>query len=816
MHKKFRFLSFVLPILLLLSLVSTSLAASAPAASAPAASAPAVQAQSGSPDRGQVTIIRDEYGVPHVYGSTLAALWYGVGYVQGQDRLWQADLLRRTATGTSAEIFGPSAVPGDAFARLLFGPAERRAQLFASAKPESKVIFESFVAGMNAWIQEAQQSGQLPVEYQAFGVTPRPWTVDDSMAEAMLLLNQFGEFGADELTNAADLQELIARFGPDEGQKVFADTHWLDDPSATTTVPAEGAITPARRFAAPKAELPPGIDQGLSQFDTALESWKENLNRVGLTLKPKSNAFVVAPKLTADGHALLLGGPQMGYTVPQINNEIGIHGAGFDITGINIAGLPGSPIGVAKDHAWTMTSGVTDNNDIYYEVLNPDNPAQYLFQGEWRDFDCRVEAIPVRGAGDVSRQFCSSVHGPVIGSAPGVAFTLKSAVHGSEMQGLEVFYGMAQAKSVEEFAQVLSTAVYNFNVLYADARGNIAYWHVGKIPVRLEGDNPWLPHNGTGVAEWQGFLPWEAMPHALNPEQGWLASWNNKPAPGWKNSTSGFGSFGPVHRVNTLTNLLSQIAPGTATVSTMEAINRTAGWTTDTPSGSAATVFVSTLLDDMLAHVDLSMDARLPQVTELLANWDWLQVDGDGDGYYDSPAVALFNTWWQTMSDQIFLDDLGGALQPNVVGNLAYRMLVSDPALPLLHDYLGGQTVDQAFTEALIAALDQLTAQYGSSDVADWLQPVAMIHWSPLGAGTVPDTIWMNRGTYNQIAHLGKGPQQYAENVIAPGQSGDPYSPHFADQLELYATWTYKPMRLSRPDLVGHTESTIHLNYTPK
>jgi penicillin amidase len=801
MHKKFRFSGFVIPLILLLTLVSTSLAA---------------PVDSSGPDRGQVTIIRDEYGVPHVYGSTLESVWFGVGYAQGHDRLWQADLLRRTATGSSAEIFGPSAVAGDAFARLFFGPPERRAAIFDAASPETQIIFEAFTDGMNAWIQEAQQSGQLPVEYQALGVSPRPWTVDDSLAETMLLLNNFGEFGADELTNAADLQELIARFGPVEGQKVFDDTHWLNDPSATTSVPAEGAIGAVRHFAAPKAELPPGAGRGLNQYQTALKAWKENLNRAGLSLNPKSNAFVIAPKLSADGHALLLGGPQMGYTVPQINHEIGIHGAGFDITGMNIAGLPGIPIGVAGEFAWTMTSGTSDNNDIYYEVLNPADPTQYLFQGQWLNFDCRVETIMVRGTAEVQEQFCNSVHGPVIGTAPDLAFTLKSAVRGLEIQGFEVFYGMAQAKSVEEFDQVLSTAVYNFNILYADARGNIGYWHVGKIPVRAEGDNPWLPHNGTGVAEWQGFIPWDQMPHALNPDRGWLTSWNNKPAPGWENSVRGFGDFGPVHRVNTLTHLLGQIPPGSATTSTLEAINRQAGWTTDTPSGSANTVFVSTLLDDMLAHVDVSADARLPEVTGLLSSWDWLQVDGDMDGYYDSPAVALFNTWWQTMSAQIFADDLGDTLQPNVVGNLAYRMLVSDPALPLQHDYLGGPTVEQAFTNALIDSLDQLTVQYGSPEIADWLQPVAQIYWSPLGAGSVPNTIWMNRGTYNQIVHLGKGPQQYAENVVAPGQSGDPFSPHFADQLQLYATWTYKPMRLTRPDLKGFTESVIHLNPGPR
>jgi acyl-homoserine lactone acylase PvdQ len=115
-------------------------------------------------------------------------------------------------------------------------------------------------------------------------------------------------------------------------------------------------------------------------------------------------------------------------------------------------------------------------------------------------------------------------------------------------------------------------------------------------------------------------------------------------------------------------------------------------------------------------------------------------------------------------------------------------------------------------TVTLVGALDSLQARFGSADPADWHQPIAQIVWTPLGIGKVPNTIWMNRGTYNQIVHLGKGPQMYGQNVVAPGQSGVPTSPHFADQLPLYANWLYKPMRLNRQDLHGFVQSTITLH----
>jgi penicillin amidase len=788
--------SFVVLLVLLLVVTGTTAVAGKPSVDHPSG-------------KGSVTIIRDTYGVPHVYGSTLESVYYGIGFAQGQDRLWQADVHRRLATGTLAEFFGPSSVGGDVQARALFGPPERRAALLAEASPEFQASLQAFADGMNAWIDKATASGQLPVEYGAFGLVPRPWTVDDSVATFMLLGSQFGWFGSEELDNAADFAELVAIHGPAAGSAVFADTHWVDDPDAPTSAPADGATGAVRRGAGPHAELPRGIGKAAAEYQAAQQAFRDNLTRAGIEPGAASNAVVLAPSLTADGHALLLGGPQMGYGVPQINHEIGIHGAGFDVTGMQIAGWPGTPIGVGSEYAWTLTSGITDNSDIYAEVTN--DAGQYLFDGEWRDFDCRAETISVRGAVPVETEVCESIHGPVLGAAPGLAFTLKTPTRGEELNSLEEWTNLARAKSIDDFAESLSKIAYNFNVLYADARGNIAYWHIGFIPIRADGDNPWLPHDGTGGAEWQGYIPWDDMPHTINPERGWMTSWNNKPEVGWENTAAGFGTFGPVHRVNTLINLLEQIEPGTATMATLESINRTAGWTTDTPSGSAGTVFVSTLLEGMLAATDTQADPRLPGIVAMLDGWDWLQVDADGDDAYDDPSVAVFNTWWDELIARVFVDDLGPNPDGNVVGNLVARLLDNDPAVPLLHDYLGAETVGEAITGAMVDALDALSSEYASADPDDWLQPVAKISWSPVGAGTVPDTIWMNRGTYNQIVHLGKGPHLYGENVISPGQSGDPFSAHFADQLSLYATWTYKPMILDRQDLQGNTESVIKL-----
>ena len=411
MNGKHRLIVFIVAGLLLIALLSSSAA---------------LTLSAYEPETGQVTIVRDEYGVPHVFGSTPESLWYGVGYAQAQDRLWQADLLRRQSGGTLAEFFGPGAVGGDIFSRTIFGSEQRRTEMLASAPAEIRMVLESFTAGMNAWIVEAATSGQLPLEYGAFGLSPQPWKPEDSIVIFQFLLTAFGEFGDDELTNAAQLQELTVRFGPAEGSKVFLDTHWLNDPDAITTVPAEGAVNPPYRGANPKTNLPPGLGLGLEQLQAAEQDWQRNLDRLGLRRGPASNAVVLGPGMTADGRPLLLGGPQMGYSVPQINHEIGIHQGNLHVTGMEIAGVPWVPIGVTEEFAWTMTSGISDNVDIYVEIVNPENSGQYLFAGEWQPFDCRPETFVVRGAADIVQPLCESVHGPVVGTAPGVAFTRKN------------------------------------------------------------------------------------------------------------------------------------------------------------------------------------------------------------------------------------------------------------------------------------------------------------------------------------------------------------------------------------------------------
>ncbi|HTV23339.1 MAG TPA: penicillin acylase family protein [Polyangiaceae bacterium] len=747
-----------------------------------------------------ITITRDEYGVPHVFAERAEDLYYGQGYAQGQDRLWQAEIYYRTAVGRMAELLGPDSLEADRLARLLFGSEERMAGVLTAAPRRVRTILESYVAGLNAWVEAATASGQLPLEYAAFGLTPHVWTARDALATYTFFTAYNGSFGADELGNAQAAADLVGRLGAEEGGAVFADTHYLDDPSARTTVPA------SRRGAGVAMPALGSTSLRCPTIPDARRVWARHLgaNPTGAA----SNAIVLSPRLSASGNALLLGGPQVGYSTPQVFHEVGLHGAGVDVTGVAIAGYPLISIGVTPDFAWTITTGGTDTQDIFAEQLDPADPTRYRYQGELRELACRVESFQVAGADSpVDETFCESVHGPILALQDGVAFALQDSARGEEARSFQATSELPTAHSLREVQRILPGGAFNYNLSYADTHGNIAYWHLGKVPIRAPGANPFLPQPGDGSSDWRGFVPFAEMPHVINPRQGYLVNWNNKPAPGWPNSTAGFWAWGGVHRVNHLLDAVARIEPHGATLESLEELNHGAAVTTDTPSGIAIAVFAPTLLGPLLEHVDAGADARLPTAISLLEAWDFTQVDADADGAYDSPAVALFNAFWRSLVSRIFLDELGPDAESALVGNLVKRLLDGPgAALPLAADYLDGETLDAALTRSLALAIDALTAAYGEQPES-WRAPVAETVWTALGAAAAPNTSFANRGTYNQLVELSAGGVR-AENVVAPGQNGDVQSPHFADQLGLYEAFEYKPMRIERRDIRRAVESS--------
>jgi penicillin amidase len=795
--------------------------------------APAVAAPSHAVDIGsdvsleyrdeQVRLVRTaDFGIPHVYADDLGALFYGSGYATAQDRLWQAELFRRSGAGTLAEVLGPGALPADRAVRRDDYTDAEYAVMWEALPADIRTMISSYADGINAYIAEAtaEPFAKMPVEFFSAGFPQRPefpaeWTARDVLRSIVFFVRRFGETGGADIVNA----DLLQTFGPD----VFADLRWSDDPDAYATNPNTGSARPGRAPGFSAAWNGPDVTSVADRIQAQNDRFTDTLIELGIPHKGGSNAWAVN-SWRADGQATrLLGGPQMGYTIPQITHEIGLHGAGFDVQGMTFAGASPFPlIGRSKGASWTSTTGVGDTMDHVIELLAPcqdppssgdagdvAEPLSYLHDGQCLQTDVRTEVIDVAGRPPVELHVHRTVHGPVVALDPGsnIAVAVERVHWMRELDAITAFAGFSRARNWHQFETAARDIWTNHNFVYNDARGTIGYTMVGRLPVRAEGVDSRLPRLGDGSQEWQGFTEIVPLTSGTNPVQGYFVNWNNKPVPDWDNGDAG-AAFGPTHRVGVLADALA--ADDTVSWDDMNRINQVGGYT-----WIAAHFFRPMLL--RAGEVAGSPSDDVAEALALVASWDGRRTDAaPDDGYYDDPGLTIFRAWHDAMLDELFghveYTTLGDPPPPEGAADVLWRLFVADddhpgdPALPIHADWLQGRDVDQVAIDVLERVVDERLAD---GPLETWLTPEFVQNYSTLGALPSVSHPFLNRGTYNQIVEFTRSASR-SVNVNPPGQSGlvtNPTSPtpadHTRDQLDLYASWRYKPQHLDPLRPVG-------------
>jgi penicillin amidase len=791
-------------------------------------------------------LYRDAFGVPVIYGDTAADVWFAAGWAFAQDRLFEMDAIRRMAEGRLAEIAGPGSVPGDVQTRVNgYTTAEYDAMYAELLTDEDRVAIEACVAGINAWIDRvlADPVQLLPAEYAVLQTLPERWTTVDVLASGVLIVRSVASAGGNEMGNVANLVTLQQQYSTAEARGIFEDLFWQQDAKAVTTVPASSGTFPnssataAQRrqafdtladwavglpaalangpgtgaYPAPgdlgpltgpadalgglvndagavvggllellHGKLPSATRAGVARAVASLEAFRQALHG-------GSYQFAVSPQRSATGHPMLVSGPQLGYSYPSELYEIEVHGGGYDARGATVPGLPVVGIGIGTTLAWALTTGESKTIDSFIETVRPaadGRPAQYLFDGAWRDQQCRSETVRYRLAPDgvpagppvasVTVEVCRTHHGPIVAATepsddgpagPGTALarSLAYAIWGREVQTLSGILAWNRATTVDEFAAGVATVTWNENCLMAHADGTIAYWHPGLYPVRAPGTDLRLPTPGTGGYEWQGFLPFDQMPHAVDPAQGYLANWNTKPSVDWLEE-AGIAPGQPAGAFQRVQDITAQIEARTPlTPEDLAAIDRFIGI-----ADHRARALLP-LLVGLGSLPDLTPMER--QAITLLAGWDGAAYDpppgailGETPGTTDGPAPTLFAAVVAALFDELFgslpasvtaTDDQPNSLHMfdiNPLFNLALRIL--DPATSALRpsrDYLGGRSPAQALRAALDSAMATLTAQYRSADMADWRRPHPTSSVCSLTGGVVGPCITMpyeDRGTY--------------------------------------------------------------------
>ncbi|MCG6963723.1 MAG: penicillin acylase family protein [Acidobacteria bacterium] len=743
-------------------------------------------ATSGSTQYTPIGMMRDDRGVWFIYGGSPYDVFEQMGYMVASDRLWQAELYRRSARGTMAAVFGSDFLNNDIFMRIIgYTDAELQAA-FNQLPSDSKTVIQAYVDGFNRRIAEVRSDpSQLPFEFKAvgqqlaFNFQPADWTVEDVLAWLALLQRNFDPEALDtgQLDSAAMLQAFSQAY-PTDALAMFSDLRWMNDPDAQTMIPPPqgAAVTTARisRSVLAKTldELPP-LQQADTNLRNRLSEIFANLKKVNARVKMGSYAWVVSGSKTASGHPILYSGPQMGFTVPSITLEGSIHGGGMTVSGMTVAGVPGIIIGRTPHHAWSMQVGHAHTLDYYLEA-----PQSVTLD--------RMETIHVAGAADVTIPVFKSAHGPIIepipynpASPPAAIVSWDYAQRNVEFETIGAFLDMARAQSVASFGNAIEHIGVSQHFCYADKDGNIAYWMSGIDPVRADGTDPRLPLPGDGQHEWKQPLQLKQRAHDENTYQGYYGGWNNKAAVWYNNPPNALGyTLGPAHRAHVIKEYLD--AHNDLTFEQVRDLALNIATTDSFAGGGNPWEFVANRFEAAVASNPTT--ARNDAVA-LLDSWDGHFVQGGQsqwvDGLFRADAWVLQDQWIREVLRLTFEDEFAGAgmsytSQPlGLLFNVLLHALEPSPGgITNQYDWFQDVSGSGKPTNAdgiIVMALDNVLAQLGPRP---WAQSRGFIRYNHDLLGEVHATPFASRSTYAHVVEFGSSGPLRIESMFPLGESG--------------------------------------------
>ncbi len=719
-----------------------------------------------------VRVLRDRWGVAHIYAQDSHDLFFAQGLVAAQDRLFQMELWKRAGQGRLSEVLGPQALARDVNARALQYRGDMRRE-YSSYSPDTQAILTAFTDGINAYIRTLTATGGpgLPVEFRLAGFAPEDWHPEDClnrMAAFSMTGNAFSE-----LEHAQALAEL--------GTGMAAKVLEFDPPVALD--PAPGVDLHG---------LTPDLLKNLVGSDRRIE--------FAANATEGSNNWTIAGALTQSGKPVLANDPHRVIALPSLRYMVHLVAPGWNVIGAGEPGLPGVALGHNEHIAWGFTIFGLDQQDLYVEELNPSNPLQYRTESGWRAMQTRREVFKIKGAASREILLKSTGHGPVLWSDGHRALALRWVGSEPGTAGYLASLAIDRVQNWKQFeAAVGRWKVPSENLVYADTAGNIGEHSAGLAPRRS-----WtglLPVSGAGNHAWTGFVPTAELPHAFNPASGFIATANQKMIPDRYPHRIGF-EWDPGYRA---ARVSAEI-------------------------GRARDEGRKLTLADMesLQADDLSLPAlqfqQLLRTTSLAAD---ASLDGflrwDGRLGRESADAVLYEVWFR---------ELGKALAPRISKQHRDRYADLSPKtlLRLLahpdRDLFGENPAaerDRMLGAALLSARGELEGLMGR-DPAGWswgrLHTMSFRHaldrepgaaeWLDIppmarpGDGFTVNATAVDRHSWAQVAGasyreiLDTGDWDRSLAVNTPGQSGQPGSPHYADLAPLWDAGQYFPLAYSR------------------
>jgi acyl-homoserine lactone acylase PvdQ len=755
-----------------------------------------------------VTVYRDELGIPHIFAETDEAASFALGYVSAEDRLFEMDILRHAARGTLTEYLGGDYLQMDIDTRRegyteeeVLAMLDKLDDKFGTVGEQVQTGLQAYSDGINEYIGQLKTDPSFfsarPVEYEATGnpfpAFPVDWTPADTLFLVVLQIRVFGETAGREHINAGLYAHLTDKLGKKLGPKVFNDLLFQNDSRSPTTVPSdEGRFNSQNLGKVKKASYAIPDDAVEIAEDSARRETARTrlLASLGFT-SPASNALLVSAEESATGNPLEIGAPQVGYAVPSFFMDVNVHTPNADFRGPAVPGASALiPLGRGADYAWSLTTGVSDAVDVRVEKLcEPDgaSPTEesnaYLYKDECVEMEARDETFlvkpPPTDPGPPAmeeRTFYRTRHGPVFarGAVKGapVAFVKERFFWEKEIDSVPQFYRWnAEVDTLEDFKSAASKFTMSFNSFYADS-ANIGYFHVGFYPKRTKGVHPSLPIWGTGEWEWKGRFPFSKQPQIINPEQGWIANWNSKPALGW-DSMDGF-KWGPIQRVQLLNDAMHALLDGKGKAKLADLVNVIR----DAATRDVRAVYLGPKMVKWARTGGDAGQVALDLVEEWIVKGAHRKNADRDDAMDDGAALAIFDAWWDVLVHRVFDDEIGeegyelmdipvSDYSPTggssffhdfsvYLSNLFSKKTSGIYARNYCDDMTTADATESCKSkvgEALTAALANLTADQGA-DMNQWTTPAENLVFQELGAGAVAEIPWQNRGTHNHVVEI--------------------------------------------------------------
>ncbi|MGE7091367.1 penicillin acylase family protein [Lysinibacillus sp. NPDC048646] len=730
-----------------------------------------------------VTVTRDDKGVPHILAETDADLYRAQGYVQAQDRLFQMDLARRQASGRLSEVIGEATINTDKHF-LTFSLRDAAEKSLSAYDAESKQVLEWFAEGVNAFITQAKENNTLSYEFALLGYEPEEWSVVDSLTIGKYMAYDLGG----NWNTLAFRHWALQNFDEEKAKELFI--KYPDNASSIIEANIENPVAVAGQF---NTDLLPNEFNG-------------------------SNNWVVSGDKTKSGFPILADDPHLGLSTPSIWYQMHLQSPEQNVSGVIFAGIPGIILGHNDDIAWGVTNVGPDVQDLYIEIPNPDNPTQFRYDGEWEQAEVREESIKVKDGKTVDFDVVVTRHGPIMtdlafkDTEPSAQFSMQWTALQSTAE-LRAIIGFNKANSWDDFEKALEdfkAPAQNF--VFASKDGTIAYKANGEIPIRKQGEGQLPVPGDSSDYGWEGFIPWDELPTVVNPKEGFIATANNEV----------IGEEYPYH----LTDFWAQPYRYERIKEVLEANDSLTIEDMMNLQMDQHNLYAREFLPDLLTSLKAQdKDGKYAEVITQLVNWDMVDAK-------ESSAPLVFHTLMEQLQEVLFKDEM-----PLDMYNLmAGKYNITDQLLR--QAYAGEKStwieeqggVDAIVYEALERSIALIENRFGTN-VSKWqwgdfhqltfdhtlgsASPILAAYFNakkvPIGGSKVTvqaadddmDGNVDHGASWRFVADVGDLSSAY--HIVGPGQSGHVKSKWYQDQVEDWANGNYHETSVKKDDIKGQT-----------